>query len=77
MACCRAARRSLFTNNDDGWRTVEADLAGSRHIAAVVDPRGKDAGGISALAEDRRCACFAGGVVSASRAAAMACAASS
>lgn len=32
---------TLFTNNDDGWRTVEAIHRAGGQLAAVVDPRGQ------------------------------------
>jgi sarcosine oxidase subunit alpha len=38
-AALPAKRIVLFTNNDDGWRTVEAALAAGAKVAAVVDAR--------------------------------------
>ncbi|ESZ18587.1 sarcosine oxidase subunit alpha [Mesorhizobium sp. L48C026A00] len=38
-AATPAKRIALFTNNEDGWRTVEAALGAGLQIAAVVDAR--------------------------------------
>ena len=38
-AATPAKRIALFTNNDDGWKTVEAALAAGLAVAAVVDAR--------------------------------------
>ena len=38
-AATPARRIALFTNNDDGWKTVEAALAAGLAVAAVIDPR--------------------------------------
>ncbi len=38
-AATPAKRLALFTNNDDGWRTVEAALAAGVTVAGVVDAR--------------------------------------
>jgi sarcosine oxidase subunit alpha len=38
-AAAPARRIALFTNNEDGWRTVETALASGLSIAAVIDAR--------------------------------------
>ncbi len=38
-AATPAQRLALFTNNADGWRTVEAALAAGLQVAAVIDAR--------------------------------------
>ncbi|MDX8515655.1 sarcosine oxidase subunit alpha [Mesorhizobium captivum] len=38
-AATPARRIALFTNNEDGWRTVETALAAGLQVAAVVDAR--------------------------------------
>ncbi|BCG96373.1 sarcosine oxidase subunit alpha [Mesorhizobium sp. 131-2-1] len=38
-AAAPAKRIALFTNNEDGWRTVETALAGGLQIAAVIEAR--------------------------------------
>jgi heterotetrameric sarcosine oxidase alpha subunit len=38
-AAAPAKRLALFTNNDDGWKTVDAALAAGLTIASVVDAR--------------------------------------
>ncbi|WP_095198802.1 sarcosine oxidase subunit alpha [Mesorhizobium carmichaelinearum] len=38
-AAVPAKRVALFTNNEDGWRTVETTLAAGLQIAAVIDAR--------------------------------------
>jgi sarcosine oxidase subunit alpha len=40
FAALPGKRIALFTNNDDGWRTVAALRQAGVHVAAVVDPRG-------------------------------------
>ncbi|CDX11474.1 Sarcosine oxidase subunit alpha [Mesorhizobium plurifarium] len=40
FAAAPGRRIALFTNNDDGWRTVEAAQRAGIEIAAVIDPRG-------------------------------------
>jgi heterotetrameric sarcosine oxidase alpha subunit len=39
FAAAPGRRMALFTNNDDGWRTVETALAAGIEVAAVVDSR--------------------------------------
>ena len=31
---------AVFTNNDDGWRTVETLRRAGAEVAAIIDPRG-------------------------------------
>ena len=38
-AAAPAKRIALFTNNDDGWKTVEAAIGAGLSVAAVVDAR--------------------------------------
>ncbi|RWH20063.1 MAG: sarcosine oxidase subunit alpha, partial [Mesorhizobium sp.] len=38
-AAAPARRIALFTNNEDGWRTVEAAIAAGLQVAAVIDGR--------------------------------------
>ncbi|KAA3450757.1 sarcosine oxidase subunit alpha [Mesorhizobium sp. SARCC-RB16n] len=38
-AAAPAKRIALFTNNEDGWRTVEAALGAGLQVAAVIDAR--------------------------------------
>ncbi|MER9840988.1 sarcosine oxidase subunit alpha [Mesorhizobium australicum] len=38
-AAAPARRIALFTNNEDGWRTVEAALGAGLQVAAVIDAR--------------------------------------
>ncbi|RVD47525.1 sarcosine oxidase subunit alpha, partial [Mesorhizobium sp. M8A.F.Ca.ET.023.02.2.1] len=38
-AAAPAKRMALFTNNEDGWRTVEAALGAGLQVAAVIDAR--------------------------------------
>ncbi len=38
-------RIALFANNDDAWSTVDAIRGAGLEVAAVIDPRGKDAAG--------------------------------
>ena len=40
FAALPGKRIALFTNNDDGWRTVAAAYKTGAEIAAVIDPRG-------------------------------------
>lgn len=40
FAVLPARRVAVFTNNDDGWRTVDAVRAAGGDVAAVIDPRG-------------------------------------
>jgi sarcosine oxidase subunit alpha len=53
---------ALFTNNDDGWRTVEAIQQAGGDIAAVIDPRGKVPAEYQALAELSDLRVLSGGV---------------
>ncbi|TIT41811.1 MAG: sarcosine oxidase subunit alpha, partial [Mesorhizobium sp.] len=38
-AAAPAKRMALFTNNEDGWRTVETALGAGLQVAAVIDAR--------------------------------------
>ncbi|RLP27621.1 sarcosine oxidase subunit alpha family protein [Mesorhizobium sp. YM1C-6-2] len=49
-AAAPAKRLALFTNNDDGWKTVDAALASGLTIAGVVDARAEVSAGQRALA---------------------------
>ncbi|MBX3581789.1 MAG: sarcosine oxidase subunit alpha [Rhizobiaceae bacterium] len=49
-AATPAKRLALFTNNDDGWKTVEAALAAGVQIAGVVDARAEASAEQRALA---------------------------
>jgi heterotetrameric sarcosine oxidase alpha subunit len=50
FAAAPARRLALFTNNDDGWKTVEAALRDGIDVAAVVDARADTADAHRALA---------------------------
>lgn len=50
FAATPARRLVLFTNNDDGWKTVEAALRDRIEVAAVVDARAETADEHRALA---------------------------
>jgi sarcosine oxidase subunit alpha len=50
FAVTPARRLALFTNNDDGWKTVEAALAAGVAVAGVVDARDEIAAEQRALA---------------------------
>ncbi|MDX8493127.1 sarcosine oxidase subunit alpha family protein [Mesorhizobium sp. VK22B] len=39
FAALPGKRVALFTNNDDGWRTVETIERAGAHVVAVIDPR--------------------------------------
>ena len=41
FAAIPGRRVALFTNNDDGWRTIAAVHGAGAEIAAVIDPRGQ------------------------------------
>jgi len=49
-AASPAQRLALFTNNDDGWKTVEAALAAGVTVAGVVDARDEVSAAQRALA---------------------------
>jgi heterotetrameric sarcosine oxidase alpha subunit len=49
-AATPAKRLALFTNNDDGWKTVDAALAAGLTVAGVVDARAEVSAGQRALA---------------------------
>ena len=49
-AAAPAKRLALFTNNDDGWKTVDAALAAGLAISGVVDARAEVSAAQRALA---------------------------
>ena len=49
-AAAPAKRLALFTNNDDGWKTVDAALAAGLTVAGVIDARAEASAGQRALA---------------------------
>ena len=51
FAAAPGKRLALFTNNDDGWKTVEAAMRAGIQIAAVVDSRGTVSERCRALAQ--------------------------
>jgi sarcosine oxidase subunit alpha len=53
---------ALFTNNDDGWRTVEAIQRAGGEVAAVIDPRGRVPAEYQAVAGLRDLRVLTGGV---------------
>jgi sarcosine oxidase subunit alpha len=62
FAAMPGRRVALFTNNDDGWRTVEAIQRAGGEIAAVVDPRGRAPAKYQAVAGLRDVRVLTGGV---------------
>ena len=61
-AAAPAKRLALFTNNDDGWKTVDAALAAGLAIAGVVDARAEVSAEQRALAAKHSFAILNGAV---------------
>jgi heterotetrameric sarcosine oxidase alpha subunit len=53
---------ALFTNNDDGWRTIEAIQRAGGEVTAVIDPRGRVPAEYQAVAGLRDLRVLTGGV---------------
>ncbi|MBL8582224.1 MAG: sarcosine oxidase subunit alpha family protein [Rhizobiaceae bacterium] len=63
FAALPAKRLVLFTNNDDGWKTVDAVLSAGGQVAAVVDARPAVSDAHRALAGKGQFAILHGGIV--------------
>jgi sarcosine oxidase subunit alpha len=63
FAAMPGRRIAVFTNNDDGWRTVEAVERAGGEIAAVIDPRGVVPDAWRAFADRARLRVVAGEVI--------------
>jgi sarcosine oxidase subunit alpha len=63
FAAASAQRLAVFTNNDDGWKTVADCVRANVPVEAVIDPRSEIPAAFSALAAQAGARLFAGAQV--------------